>query len=73
VASDLQAIFVAVTGSRNVTRSGRQAAQVRSSRLGVRLRSWSRTSSGAAVVVLRSVCSVARRHLTAVVRVTRSA
>jgi len=58
--------------SRNASRSGRHAAQLRSSRFGVRLRSWSRTSSGAPVIVLRSVRSVARRHLTAVVRVTRS-
>ena len=52
--------------------SGLQAAQVRRRCMRVRLRTWSRTSSGAATMVLWSCCRAARRHLIAVFRVVRS-
>src|SRR4029450_9253200 len=52
--------------------SGRQVAQVRISCMRVRLRTWSRSSSGAATMWLPSSCSAARRLLTAGVRVSRS-
>ncbi len=52
---------------------GRHPAQVRSRCMRVRLRTWSRSFSGAATMVLCSCCRMARRQQTAVLRVVRSA
>lgn len=70
--SDLMAMRVAVTRSRNASVSGRQDAQVRSSCMRVMCRSWSRSSAGASTMRLCSACSPARRDLTAEPRVVRS-
>lgn len=48
------------------------AGAVRISCIRVRLRVWSRTSSGAAMIIMRSSCSAERRLLTEVCRATRS-
>jgi hypothetical protein len=71
-ANDLRAMRVATTGSRKPVVSGRQLAQVRMSCMRVRLRTWSRSSSGADTIWVRSSCNAARRLLTAVVRVNLS-
>ena len=61
------AIRVAAVGSRNAIMSGLEAASAGSAACGFGdTADWSRTSSGAATMVLRSCCSVARRALTAV-------
>ena len=48
------------------------AASIRMSCMRVRLRIWSRSSSGAESIVIRSSCSVLRRSRTACARATRS-